>query len=100
MNIFAEALAEGDSKEQSDFFNQFCRALIVGCGDRLHMQVYHISETLDSNSRKIITDFAEMVKHLEESRPKTERELSQLRSEKYALEKEIAELIENKEKTK
>ena len=99
MNIFAKALAEADSREQANFFNEFSRALILACGDGDHRQVCYFSEELDSNARKLIKDLAEFISLHEESRPKIERTLSELRQQQYELERQIADLKEQQNET-
>jgi hypothetical protein len=97
MNIFSKALAEASSGEQAKFFNDFSRYLKVLCGDRVQSQFCWIADELDSNSRELITDLAEFIKLNDESRPKHERSLSDIRNEHRMLEKQVAELKEKLE---
>lgn len=94
MNIFSTALAQANSEEQGKFFNDFSRVLIASCGSRAESQLCYIADALDSNSRKLVTDLAEFIRMNEESRPKYEKSLSEMRREKYEIEKQIAELRE------
>jgi len=94
MNIFAKALAEASSKEQAEFFNDFSRALALACGSRDESQICYITEDLDSNSRKVVCSLSDFIKLNEETRPKLERSLCELRREQYEIEKKIAELKE------
>lgn len=94
MNIFAKALADAGSDEQSKFFNDFSQSLRVACGDRVQSQFCWIVDGLDSNSRQLITDLADFITLTEESRPKYEKSLSDMRREKDEIEKQIAELKE------
>lgn len=92
MNMFAKALAEADSDEQAKFLNDFSRHLKLCCNDRVQNQFCWIADALDSNSRELIIDLAEFIKLNDESRPKHERSLSEMRNEQRELEKQIAEL--------
>lgn len=94
--LLARALAHSDDHTQAEFLNDFCRFLHVCCQGKEDNQLCYISDYLEPEASRILSQLVEFSKLSQESRKTLHEDISKLRTEKWELEKEVDRLREEK----